>query len=52
MLFFKKQALAISLEDACEFVGKGLRSFFEYRDLGIREGTKHKLATQDEEAPK
>lgn len=35
----KKQTLTISHADASPFAGVGLRSFFEYRQLGIKEAS-------------
>jgi quercetin dioxygenase-like cupin family protein len=35
----KKQSFTISHADASPFEGKGLRAFFEYRQLGIPEAT-------------
>lgn len=37
---FKNQAFSISHADEGKFEGAGLRPFFEYRQLGIREATK------------
>lgn len=37
---WKNQAFSISHADDSPFVGEGLRAFFEYRDLGIRDATK------------
>ncbi|MEM9550548.1 MAG: cupin domain-containing protein [Pseudomonadota bacterium] len=39
---WKNQAFAISHADSGSFVGQGLRAFFEYRDLGIRDATRGK----------
>ncbi len=36
---WKNQAFTIAHADAGRFVGMGLRAFFEYRDLGIRDAT-------------
>ncbi len=36
---WKGQAFSISHADSSQFEGQGLRSFFEYRNLGIREAT-------------
>lgn len=36
---WKGQAFSISHADASPFLGQGLRAFFEYRDLGIRDAT-------------
>lgn len=33
------QAFTVAHADKGEFVGQGLRAFFEYRDLGIKEAT-------------
>ncbi|WP_420415154.1 cupin domain-containing protein [Roseibium sp.] len=33
------QAFTVAHADTGEFAGQGLRSFFEYRDLGIKEAT-------------
>lgn len=40
---FKNQAFTISHADTSAFVGQGLRPFFEYRDLGIQDGTQGKV---------
>ncbi|MEO9896739.1 MAG: cupin domain-containing protein [Paracoccaceae bacterium] len=37
---WKNQAFSIAHADAGKFVGDGLRAFFEYRDLGIKDATK------------
>lgn len=37
---WKNQAFTISHADDSPFVGDGLRAFFEYRDLGIRDATR------------
>ncbi|MEP6020820.1 MAG: cupin domain-containing protein [Paracoccaceae bacterium] len=37
---WKNQAFSITHADAGKFVGQGLRAFFEYRDLGIKNATK------------
>ncbi|MEO9819712.1 MAG: cupin domain-containing protein [Paracoccaceae bacterium] len=37
---WKNQAFSIAHADAGKFVGHGLRAFFEYRDLGIKDATK------------
>lgn len=36
---WKNQAFAITHADDGKFRGRGLRAFFEYRDLGIRDAT-------------
>ena len=36
---WKNQAFTIAHADAGRFEGQGLRAFFEYRDLGIRDAT-------------
>ena len=36
---WKNQAFTICHADDGKFVGEGLRAFFEYRDLGIRDAT-------------
>ncbi len=36
---FKGQAFTISQPDQSAFEARGLRAFFEYRDLGIKQGT-------------
>lgn len=36
---WKNQAFTISHADDGKFVGEGLRAFFEYRDLGIKDAT-------------
>ena len=36
---WKNQAFTIAHADDGKFVGEGLRAFFEYRDLGIRDAT-------------
>jgi len=36
---WKNQAFTISHADDGKFVGEGLRAFFEYRDLGIKQAT-------------
>ena len=36
---WKNQAFTIAHADDGKFVGQGLRAFFEYRDLGIRDAT-------------
>ncbi|WP_146344731.1 cupin domain-containing protein [Phaeobacter marinintestinus] len=41
--FWNDQAFSISHADDSPFVGQGLRAFFEYRDLGIQDGTKGKF---------
>ncbi|TCL08886.1 Cupin domain-containing protein [Shimia isoporae] len=40
---WKNQAFTVSHADDSKFVGKGLRAFFEYRDLGIQDATKGKF---------
>ncbi len=40
---FKNQAFVLAHADDGKFVGQGLRPFFEYRDLGIKDGTKGKF---------
>ena len=40
---WKNQAFTISHADDGKFVGEGLRAFFEYRDLGIRDATQGKF---------
>lgn len=40
---WKNQAFTISHADDGKFVGDGLRAFFEYRDLGIRDATQGKF---------
>ena len=40
---FKNQAFVVSHADGSAFVGQGLRPFFEYRDLGIQDGTRCKF---------
>ena len=40
---FKNQAFTISHADDGAFVGEGLRAFFEYGDLGIKDATKGKF---------
>ncbi|MCE8006202.1 cupin domain-containing protein [Aestuariivita sp.] len=37
---WKTQAFSIAHADDGKFVGEGLRAFFEYRDLGIKDATK------------
>ena len=37
---FKNQSFAIAHADSGAFKGAGLRPFFEYRDLGIKDATK------------
>ena len=37
---WKNQAFSITHADDGKFVGQGLRAFFEYRDLGIKDATK------------
>ncbi|MFC3119308.1 cupin domain-containing protein [Jhaorihella thermophila] len=37
---WKNQAFTVSHADDSPFVGEGLRAFFEYRDLGIRDATR------------
>ena len=54
---WKNQAFSVSHADDSPFVGAGLRAFFEYRDLGIRDVTKGKFgahvirAVPGEESP-
>ncbi|WP_272009401.1 cupin domain-containing protein [Roseovarius sp. ZX-A-9] len=54
---YKNQAFTIAHADDGEFVGEGLRAFFEYRDLGIKTATKGKFgahvirAVPGEESP-
>ena len=40
---WKNQAFTVVHADDGKFVGAGLRAFFEYRDLGIRDATKGKF---------
>lgn len=40
---YKNQAFTVSHADDSPFEGAGLRAFFEYRQLGIREATKGKF---------
>ncbi|MGR3711636.1 MAG: cupin domain-containing protein [Shimia sp.] len=40
---FNNQAFTIAHADEGKFVGKGLRAFFEYRDLGIEDATSGKF---------
>ncbi|MCI5095986.1 MAG: cupin domain-containing protein [Rhodobacteraceae bacterium] len=40
---WKNQAFSIVHADKGEFVGQGLRAFFEYRDLGIADATQGKF---------
>lgn len=40
---WNNQAFSISHADDSPFVGQGLRTFFEYRDLGIQDATKGKF---------
>ncbi len=40
---FKGQALTISQPDQSAFEAQGLRAFFEYRDLGIKDATRGKF---------
>ncbi len=40
---WKNQAFVVSHADDGKFVSQGLRPFFEYRDLGIKEGTQGKF---------
>lgn len=40
---WKNQAFTIAHADDGKFAGQGLRAFFEYRDLGIRDATKGKF---------
>lgn len=44
LALYKNQAFTISQPDASAFEGAGLRPFFEYRQLGIREATQDKYA--------
>lgn len=54
---WKNQAFTIAHADDGKFVGQGLRAFFEYRDLGIKDATKGKFgahvirAVPGEESP-
>ena len=43
---FQGQAFTISQPDQSAFEARGLRAFFEYRDLGIRDGTDGKFGAQ------
>ena len=43
---WKNQAFTISHADDGKFVGEGLRAFFEYRDLGIKNATQGKFGAQ------
>ncbi|MEX0365848.1 MAG: cupin domain-containing protein [Ruegeria sp.] len=40
---WKNQAFSISHADESPFVGQGLRAFFEYRDLGVKDATQGKF---------
>jgi len=40
---FQNQAFTIAHADDGKFVGEGLRAFFEYRDLGIKDATQGKF---------
>ncbi|MTI00681.1 cupin domain-containing protein [Roseibium sp. RKSG952] len=40
---WKNQAFNVSHADTSPFVGEGLRAFFEYRDLGIKDATQGKF---------
>ena len=40
---WKNQAFSIAHADDGKFVGEGLRAFFEYRDLGIKDATQGKF---------
>jgi mannose-6-phosphate isomerase-like protein (cupin superfamily) len=40
---YKNQAFTVAHADDGKFAGQGLRPFFEYRDLGIKDGTKGKF---------
>ncbi|PSL22079.1 cupin domain-containing protein [Shimia abyssi] len=40
---YKNQAFTVSNADDSPFVGAGLRAFFEYRQLGIKEATQGKF---------
>lgn len=40
---WKNQAFTVAHADDGKFVGEGLRAFFEYRDLGIKDATKGKF---------
>jgi mannose-6-phosphate isomerase-like protein (cupin superfamily) len=40
---YKNQAFTVAHADDGKFEGKGLRPFFEYRDLGIMDATKGKF---------
>ncbi len=44
MSLWKGQAFAISHADDSAFEGAGLRTFFEYRDLGIKAATQGRFA--------
>ena len=41
----KAKRLAVSHAATSKFVKRGLRSYFEYRDLGIRRATRGKVVT-------
>ena len=57
MTIWNTQAFTIDHADDGKFVGQGLRAFFEYRDLGIKDATKGKFgahvirAVPGEESP-
>lgn len=40
MSVWKDQAFVVAHADESAFAGKGLRAFFEYRDLGVKNATK------------
>lgn len=40
---WKGQAFSVTHADGSAFEGQGLRAFFEYRDLGIKDATKGKF---------
>ncbi|MFK8033545.1 MAG: hypothetical protein AB8B94_05300 [Hyphomicrobiales bacterium] len=40
---WKRQAFCVSYADASEFESQGLRAFFEYRAMGLRQATKRKF---------
>lgn len=40
---YKNQAFTVSHADDSPFVGEGLRAFFEYRQLGIKDATQGKF---------
>jgi len=41
---WSSQAFTVAHADKGEFVGQGLRAFFEYRDLGIKDATQGRYA--------